>query len=55
MGQLWRPPSRKLVRARARQAKRELQLEIRQLRRFQKSEEAGLKKEEKIEKGEPQP
>ena len=37
--------------ARARQAKRELQLEIRQLRSFQKTEEAELKREEKIEKG----
>ena len=36
---------------RARQAKRELQLEIRQLRSFQKTEEAELKREEKIEKG----
>jgi uncharacterized protein YlxW (UPF0749 family) len=34
-----------------RKAKRELQLEIRQLRNFQKSEEAELKKEEKIERG----
>ena len=36
---------------RALQAKRELQLEIRQLRSFQKTEEAELKREEKIEKG----
>ena len=35
---------------RARQAKRELQLEIRQLRSFQKYEEAELKQEERLEK-----
>ena len=39
------------ARARARQAKRELQLEIRQLRSFQKSEEAALKQGERLEKG----
>ena len=44
-------PARERPRPRARQAKRELQLEIRQLRGFQKSEEAELKREEKIEKG----
>ena len=60
MGQPWRPPCTRAptparapthTPARARQAKRELQLEIRQLRGFQKTEEAELKREEKIEKG----
>ena len=52
MGQPWRPPcTRAPTPAPAHQAKRELQLEIRQLRSFQKTEEAELKREEKIEKG----
>ena len=48
---LWRPPfTTAHTPPRARQAKRELQLEIRQLRSFQKYEEAELKQEERLEK-----